>query len=138
MSNVVFNTDEAYVKVYESLQTGTRDLELTYDWKYVRGVSLVKNNTIKTTTQVGKGNDKHEIIGETITLSIDSFDSGDQFDMALSNTIKYVFDIEYYDELNQETLTYSCFECTPANTSMSSGDFNSVGRKFEVGSYTKS
>jgi len=135
--NLVFNTDDCYVKVYESLQPGTRSRELTTDWLYIKGVSLSSGNKVKTSPQIGLGYDKDEVIGEDLKLSLDGLDTGTDFDFASSTTVKYLIDLYYYDETVQQTLTYTLKECTPVSAGLTNGYSNKIAREWKVGSYVR-
>lgn len=136
--SLVFSADDAYVKVYESLQPGTRSREITTDWTYVQGISLTSGNRIKTSPQIGLGYDQDEIVGDDLKLSIDLFDTGVDFERANSSTIKYLFDIYYYDEVEQQTATYTLKECTPVSAGLTNAGLNKVSREWKPGSYVKS
>jgi len=136
--NIVFNADDAFVKVYESLQQGARSREITTDWTYVQGISLTSSNRVKTTPQIGLGYDQDEIVGDDLKLSIDLFDTGVDFERANSSTIKYLIDVQYYDEVEQQTITYTLKECTPVSAGLTNAGPNKVSREWKPGSYVKS
>lgn len=135
--NLVFNADDVYLKVYESLQEGARSRELTADWLYVKDVSFTFGNKVKTTPQIGFGSDKDEVIGDDLKLNLGVLDTGTDFDFAASTTIKYLIDLYYYDETAQQTLTYTLYACTPVNSGLTNGYSNKIAREWKVGSYVR-
>jgi len=135
---LVFNQDDVYVRVWQSLQPGIASRELTDDWLYVQGASLNWGHKVKTTPQIGLGYDKDEIIGGEGKLSLDIFDIGTDFDFAGSTTIKYYIELYFYDETAQQTLTYTLTECTPVDSGLTtSNPANKIGREWKVGTYAR-
>lgn len=134
---LIFNADDLYVKVYESLVPGARSRELTTDWAYARNAVLSDNNKVKTSPQIGLGYDKDEVIGEEFRFTLDTSDTGDDFDFAASSSIKYVIDVQFYDEVAQQTVTYTLSQCTPVSSGLNTGYPNKIAREWKVGSYDR-
>jgi hypothetical protein len=135
--SLVFSHDDVWVRVYESLQTGVKSKSVTTDWAFTQNVTLNSDNQVATTKQMGANQDKDEVLGTSLVLRLKGLEDGNVFDLANSKTIKYIIELYYDDEVAQQTLTYTLYDCTPRKADLTDGDLNAVGREWKVGRYTK-
>jgi len=138
LSLVVFSADDVWVKAWESLQPGAESRELTDDWAFIQSASIEVQGSIRTIPQIGYTENRHEVVAEDATLQLGALDDGSSFDLASNRAIKYKFVVEAYDEDEQETVTYACYDCTPVKSGLTTGDLNDVSRKWKVGRVVKS
>lgn len=131
--SVVFSYDDVWIKVWESLQPEEKSKVATSDWAFVQNVTVSEQQNTSNNKQIGNTHDRNEVLGASAHLKVSSYDDGTMVDIANNSAMKYLVEVEYYDEEANETKAYTLYECTPVSRNLGTGDINTLDREWEIG-----
>lgn len=146
MANVVFSHDNAIIKIYEEDSGGIRGNALTEDWILVQGINCVETPIISTKQQLFAGYNREVVTGYNRSLSIDKYHSSKSNDWVLAIIRNQLYWIEIvFTEYNidaesarkgasgPQTETYTLKHCTYDGQTLTTGDINTLAKKWRVG-----